>query len=94
MRIGIVGGVEGAEPQLRSAAVAAGHEVEFHTGHVNSRATDRLRGLVERADLVVIVTSVNSHGAVLMARALARRSGRPTRFVRRLGPTQLRALVN
>jgi predicted dehydrogenase len=92
-RIGIVGGVERLEPRLKQLAAALGHELEFHPGHVSGPASGRLRSLVERADLVVIVTEVNSHTAVIQARLLAQRAGKPVRIVRRLGTSQLRQLL-
>ena len=93
MRFGIVGGIERLEPRLRELAGAYGHEIEFHPGHVSGPASERLRSLVERADLVVIVTDVNSHTAVIQARMLAARAGRPVRIVRRFGVSQLRQLL-
>jgi len=94
MRIGIVGGAERIEARLRTVAVAGGHELEFHPGHMNGRGSDKLRAIVDRCDLLVVVTDVNSHAAVLQARELARRSGRPLRLIRRLGTAQLKALLN
>jgi hypothetical protein len=94
MRIGIVGGAERIEARLRQVASAGGHELEFHAGHMNGAGADRLRAIVDRCDLLVVVTDVNSHAAVWQARALARRSGRPLRFLRRLGTAQLRQLLN
>ena len=43
-------------------AAAAGHAIEFHTGHVGGRGATDLRALIERVDLVVILTEINSHG--------------------------------
>ena len=94
MRIGIVGGVERAEARLKNLAGAEGHDVEFHHGHTSGTSSHRLRAMMERCDLVVVVTEVNSHAAVLQARALARQSGRPIRLLRKLGTSQLRALLN
>ena len=94
MRMLIVGGVERAEARLKVVATSVGHELEFHPGHVSGPLSDRLRSMMDRCDLVVIVTEINSHAAVLQARALARRSGRPIRFLRKLGTSQLRALLN
>ena len=94
MRIGIVGGVERSESRLKSVAQAGGHALEFHAGHTSGTSSDRLRAMMDRCDLVLIVTEVNSHAAVLQARALARHSGRPVRLLRKLGTSQLRALLN
>jgi hypothetical protein len=94
MRIGIVGGAERIEARLRSVASAEGHELEFHPGHMKGTGAGKLRALVDRCDLVVVVTDVNSHAAVLQARDLARRWGRSVRLLRRLGTAQLRLLLN
>ncbi|MFO0697025.1 MAG: DUF2325 domain-containing protein [Polyangiales bacterium] len=92
MRVGIVGGVERQEPDLHRIAERAGHEVEFHSGHVRGRGQETLASLVERCDLVVIVTDVNSHGAVRGARDLARRRGRTAVVTRKFGPSRLSML--
>jgi len=94
MRIGIVGGAERIEARLRDVATSEGHELEFHPGHMNGTGSGKLKAIVERCDLLVVVTDVNSHAAVLQARELARRSGRPLRLLRRLGTAQLRLLMN
>jgi hypothetical protein len=94
MRIGIVGGAERIEARLRTVALAEGHQLEFHPGHMNGNGSERLRAIVDRCDLLVVVTDVNSHAAVLQARELARRTGRPLRLLRRLGTAQLRLLLN
>jgi hypothetical protein len=94
MRIGIVGGAERIEARLKDVASAGGHQLEFHPGHMNGTGSGRLKAIIDRCDLVVVLTAVNSHAAVLQARELARRSGRPLRLLQRLGTSQLRALLN
>ena len=94
MRIGIVGGLDRSVRELQERARAGGHELEVHTGVVNgASAAASLRSLVARADLVVILTDVNSHNGVRLARRHARRRGRPIRMMRRLGVTQLAAFL-
>jgi hypothetical protein len=94
MRIGIVGGAERIEARLRTVALSGGHVLEFHAGHMNGTGAKKLEAIVDRCDLLVVITEVNSHAAVLQARELARRTGRPLRLLRRLGTAQLRALLN
>jgi hypothetical protein len=93
MRILVVGGVERTEGRLQQAAEDLGHELEFHGGHMDGRGADGLRAAVDRADFVIVVTEVNSHGAVQVARQEARRSGRTAVVVRRCSPARLRSLV-
>ena len=94
MRIGIVGGLDRRARELEDIALARGHQLELHTGVIaGSASAAGLRALVARVDLVLVVTDVNSHNGVRMARRQARISGRPLRLVRRLGAAQFEALV-
>ena len=93
MRVGIVGGLDRSEQAYQRAARALGHEVEHHTGYMRGQAALALEHLVARSDLVVIVTEVNSHGAVQTTRRLLRTQRRPAVLVRRLGIARLLALL-
>lgn len=93
MRVVVVGGVERTEQRLADTASELGHDLEFHGGHMDGRGADGLRSAVERADFVIVVTDVNSHGAVQVARREARRLARPVVVVRRCSPSRLRDLL-
>ena len=94
MRIGIVGGLERSARDLEGIALARGHQLELHTGVVAGPASAAgLRALVTRSDLVIVVTEVNSHNGVRMARRQARISRRSLRLLRRMGVSQFEALV-
>lgn len=93
MRIGIVGGVERTESAYAQIAAGTGHTVVFHGGHLGGRGSEVLRTLVEHVDLVIVVTDVNSHGAVQVARKTARRHGVPVILLRRLSPSRLATVL-
>jgi len=94
MRIGIVGGIDRTANLLQSVAAAHGHRLELHTGVISGSASaDNLRALVARSELVVIVTDANSHNAVKTARREARLRNRSLRIVRRIGASQLAAML-
>src|SRR5882672_11444992 len=94
MRIGIIGGLDRSARDLEAVAEAGGHELETHTGVVaGSSSAASLRALVARADLVFVLTDVNSHNAVRLARRAARAHHVPLRIMRRLGPTHLAAFL-
>lgn len=93
MRIGIIGGLDRNEGSLERLARDRGHEVEVHNGDMRGTAPAALAGLVERADLVVIVTDINSHNAVRAARKLLRTTPRPSVLVRKLGMSRFLALL-
>lgn len=93
MRITLIGGVERNERAFVKAAKDSGHELDFHGGHMNGHAGDSLARMVERADLVLVTTDVNSHTAVSVARDAARRFGRELILLRSCSPTRLREML-
>src|ERR1700690_3908268 len=93
MKIGIVGGLDRGAPDLALAARAEGHELEFHRGVMSGPHADSLRALVDRVDAVIILTEINSHAAVQLARRQARLRHKPTPILRRLRPKLLAAVL-
>jgi hypothetical protein len=94
MRIGIVGGLDRKARDLEGIAMRRGHDLQLHSGVVAGAASAAgLRALVTRSDLVIVVTDVNSHNGVRMARRQARLSNRPLRLVRRMNVSQFAALL-
>jgi hypothetical protein len=94
MHIGIVGGVDRAEEIYRERATKAGVELDFHCGDQSGRGGATLDALVQRSDVVVVVTSVNSHAAVWRARKQAKRLGRRCVLVNHFGIARFNALLN
>jgi hypothetical protein len=89
----MVGGVERTENAFRDIAEAAGHELVFHSGHVAGRGSTVLLELARRVDFLIVLTDVNSHGAVHLARRSARKHGVPVALHRRLSPARFAALL-
>ncbi|HET6336631.1 MAG TPA: DUF2325 domain-containing protein [Polyangiales bacterium] len=85
MRVGIIGGVERNQARYEEVAKAVGCDVEFHAGHMRGRGTETLDTLIERCDLIVIVTEINSHTAVRMAQKFSRKRGRRVLIARKFG---------
>jgi hypothetical protein len=93
LRIGLVGGVDRTAVLYQRALAAIGCRLEHHTGHMAGRGAVALASLVERVDLLVILTDVNSHNAVIAARRLAVARGVPHHLLRRCSPGRLVALI-
>lgn len=93
MRIGVVGGLRHSESTLTRVAAEDGFTLELHQGHVAGRGADTIRALVARCDLVVIVTEINSHGAVHLVKDAAREVSVPTVIVRKFSVSRLRELM-
>lgn len=94
MRIGWIGGLTRNEAQISRMAEWAGHSLEFHSGEMSGSGADQLRRLVERADFIVLVTEINSHGAVILAKKLCHRLGRGSLVMRSCGTSRFQALLD
>jgi hypothetical protein len=94
MRIGIVGGLDRNARDLETIATSCGHHLELHTGGIAGPGSAAgLRALVGRVDLVIVLTDVNSHNAVRLARRHARAQNTPLRLLRRLGASNFAAFI-
>lgn len=93
MTIGIVGGVERDRTKYAHIAARAGHQVEYHPGHAGGRGTEVIRAMVARCDLVVVITDVNSHQGVKVARDAAVLGKRRFVMVRRCSPSRFAAII-
>jgi uncharacterized protein DUF2325 len=94
MRIAVIGGRYKNEEQLSRIAKASGYDLEYWEGHVNGRGVEGIRSAVARAGLVVIVTDVNSHGAVFVAKKAARQAEKPILIVQKFGAVRLKVLLD
>jgi hypothetical protein len=93
VRIAVVGGPDRLIAPLAALAKAHRHPFEHHNGHTAGRGLETLDAMVRRADLVIIVTGVNSHGAVLHSRAAVRRHGVASVICKSFGPSRLARLI-
>ena len=93
MQIAVIGGLERHESEIERRAAAFGHTVEFHRGRVGGRHTEELESMVERCELSIIVTQVNSHGAMYIAKKAAGRVARPALITRTCGPSRFSAIL-
>jgi hypothetical protein len=93
MRIAYVGGLDRAAPLLKAEAERQGHELELVSAPNSRRQMAELESAITRADFVIIVTELDSHNAVLLARKTAKRLGRPSLLTRKCGLARLRAVL-
>jgi hypothetical protein len=94
MHIGLVGGLDRSEAQYRQLAERAGHSIEWHTGALAGRGAGTLESMIERSDIVIVVTAVNSHGAVWRARKVAKLRGKRLLLLARCGVSKFGALLS
>lgn len=94
MHIGLVGGLDRSEAQYRQLAQRAGHCLEWHTGALAGRGAGTLDSMIERSDVVIVVTAINSHGAVWRARKLAKLRGKRLLLLARCSVSKFGSLLS
>lgn len=94
MKIGWIGGLTRNRAELERIARSRGHRLEFHAGEMAGRGAADLRALIERSDFLVIVTEINSHGAVIMGKRMGHALGIGTLVLRNGGPARLEHLLD
>lgn len=93
MHIGWVGGLERNDATFAQLAAAAGHKLEFHTGDIRGQGAKALRRLVKRSSFVIILTTINSHGGVQLAKRVAHKQNCPSVVMQRCGQSRFRQLI-
>jgi hypothetical protein len=93
MNIAIIGGRYKNFTQLTRIAQDEGHHLVIHEGHIQGNGVHEIRREIARADLVVILTSINSHGAMHVAKDWAKQLGTPTLITRNMGAARFRTLL-
>jgi hypothetical protein len=79
-------------PVYRKIVSDLGAEFVFHNGRVRN-GRYRLRSLVCGADIVVFITSVNSHGALDVVKAACEKTGKQFIASKETGPETLGRLL-
>ena len=93
LTVAVIGGPDRMTRGFAELAELHGHRLEHHDGSLAGQGRRALRSLVARSHLVVIVTGVNSHAAVTVARDEVRRQGVPSLICRRFGLANLSRLL-
>jgi hypothetical protein len=92
-RVTFVGGHDRVEREIVAFGEQIGIQVGVHNGHTRGNRIEHLIALVQRSDVVVIVTGTNSHNAVHVAKREAARAGARVRILKSCGAGTARALL-
>ncbi|MCB2191989.1 MAG: DUF2325 domain-containing protein [Deltaproteobacteria bacterium] len=83
-KVMIIGGLDRLEPSYRETVNRLGGECVFHTGKLRN-GNRRLKQRVANADLVVFITSINSHAALNAVKKECKRCSKPFCALRQTG---------
>lgn len=92
MKVAVIGGLERMENSYCEAVGKLGGQCSFHPGHIRGGCR-RLRQVVGKADVVVFITSVNSHGALSAVKDECKKCGKPFCALARTGVASLEELL-
>ena len=88
LRVAVVGGLSRMLPAYRNVVRQLGAEFLFHDGEVRS-GSYKLKSVVCGADIIVFITSVNSHAALSVVKAVCRSNGKKFIVLKETGSKSL-----
>ncbi len=75
-KVAVIGGLDRLKPNYCKAIADMGGECLFHTGETRS-GVKALRNVVAKSDLVIYITTINSHGAMKVVKKQCKRCQTP-----------------
>jgi hypothetical protein len=85
LKVAVIGGLDRLEPKYRETIESLGGEFMFHTGRCRNGAS-KLKNMVCKSDIVIFVTSINSHNAMHIVKAVCNKSGKKFCVMRGTSP--------
>jgi hypothetical protein len=92
-RVAFIGGHDRVGREIIAFGEQLGLEVEVHNGKTRGNGAARIVALIQRTDVVVIVTGTNSHNAVHVAKRETAKTGAVVRILSFCGTGTARALL-
>ena len=84
MRVAVIGGLDRLEPEYRKTVRDLGADFIFHNGDC-SNGRHVLKNVVCKSDIVLFITSINSHEALKAVKATCKKTGKQFNVVRHPG---------
>ncbi len=94
MKVAVVGGIERLIPRYQEVVEKMGGRFFGHDGDCSGQGAKQLANMVCQAEIVVYITSINSHNALNVVRATCRRSGRSFWVLRSASPDALERFLS
>ncbi len=81
MRVAVIGGLDRLEPEYRKTVRDLGADFIFHNGDC-SNGRHVLKNVVCKSDIILFITSINSHEALKAVKATCKKTGKQFNVVR------------
>jgi len=92
LRVAVVGGIGRMQPVYREVVQQLGAEPLFHDGQVGN-GSYKLKNVVCGADIIVFITSVNSHSALSIVKAVCKKQGKKFIALKETGSESLEQIL-
>lgn len=92
LRVAVVGGLGRMQPVYREVVRQLGAEALFHDGQVGN-GSYKLKNVVCGADIVVFITSINSHSALSIVKAVCKKRGKKFIALKETGSESLEQIL-
>ena len=92
LKVAVIGGLDRLEGKYKNIIESMGGEFMFHKGKCNGEVV-RLKNIVCRSDIVVFITSVNSHNAMHIVKGTCNKNGKTFCVMRETSPGRLREFL-
>ncbi|MCP4181004.1 MAG: DUF2325 domain-containing protein [bacterium] len=94
LKIAVIGGLDRLEGKYKKIIESMGGEFMFHKGKCNGEVI-RLKNIVCRSDIVIFITSINSHNAMHIVKGTCSKNGKTFCVMRETSPNRLgKFLIN
>ncbi len=90
----VVGGLDRLERAIEALGAELGYVLESHHGDVRGRGARELESKIGRADLILVFTSIISHGGMSLAKKHARATGKELHIIRGGGIAAMREILS
>ncbi len=90
MKIAVVGGISRMRDRYQTIVEKMGAEFYHHDGVCSGGGSRRLHSTICKADIVVYITTINSHNAMHVVKATCKKSGKSFCFMKETSPEMLK----
>ena len=90
MKIAVVGGISRMRDRYQTIVEKMGAEFYHHDGVCSGGGSRKLHSTICKADIVVYITTINSHNAMHVVKATCKKSGKSFCFMKETSPEMLK----